>query len=124
VSADDGGFGRAAAVGPQVLPGTYTVKLTAGGRGYTQPLKVTLDPRSTATPLDLSKQLELSLSISRQIGQAQDAMREIRTLRRLLVEHGQSANDELRMKISGLDTEAARLMGGGGGGRGGRGGGA
>ena len=51
-----------AAEGPQVLPGTYTARLTVAGRNYTQPLKVTLDPRSTATPEDLSKQLELGLS--------------------------------------------------------------
>ena len=45
--------------GPQVLPGTYTVRLTVGGRSYTQPLKVTLDPRSTATPAELQKQFDL-----------------------------------------------------------------
>jgi len=29
----------------RVLPGTYTVKLTAGGKSYTQPLIVKMDPR-------------------------------------------------------------------------------
>src|SRR5215471_8725911 len=38
-----GGFGRFAAM---VLPGTYTVKLTAGGKTYTQSLKGKIDPRS------------------------------------------------------------------------------
>jgi hypothetical protein len=38
-----GGFGRAV---PPVLPGTYTVKLTVGGKSYTQPLVVKMDPRS------------------------------------------------------------------------------
>jgi photosystem II stability/assembly factor-like uncharacterized protein len=117
--ADDGGFGRTIAIGPQVLPGTYTVKLTAGDRSYTQALKVRLDPRSTATPLDLSKQLELSLSISRRLGQAQDAIREVSRLRRLLAERSPYADDELRVKISGLATETAHLMGVVGGGRGG-----
>src|SRR5207253_3255764 len=37
-----GGFaGRAAGV----LPGSYTVKLTVGGKSYTQPLSVLMDPR-------------------------------------------------------------------------------
>ncbi|HKQ05164.1 MAG TPA: glycoside hydrolase [Blastocatellia bacterium] len=37
-----GGFaGRAAGV----LPGSYTVKLTVGGKSYTQPLRVLMDPR-------------------------------------------------------------------------------
>jgi hypothetical protein len=39
-----GGFGRAGAA--TVLPGTYTVKLSVGGKNYTQPLIVKLDPRT------------------------------------------------------------------------------
>ena len=38
-----GPFGRGA---QPVLPGTYTVKLTVGGKSYTQPLQVKMDPRS------------------------------------------------------------------------------
>jgi hypothetical protein len=39
-----GGFGRGGVAA--VLPGTYTVKLTVGGKSYTQPLVVKMDPRS------------------------------------------------------------------------------
>jgi photosystem II stability/assembly factor-like uncharacterized protein len=42
-----GGFGRAGGVSAQ--PGTYTVRLTVGGKTYTQPLAVKPDPR-TAGP--------------------------------------------------------------------------
>jgi photosystem II stability/assembly factor-like uncharacterized protein len=38
-----GGFGRRATA---VLPGTYTVRLTVGGKSKTQPLKVLMDPRA------------------------------------------------------------------------------
>jgi photosystem II stability/assembly factor-like uncharacterized protein len=38
-----GGFGRGAS---NVLPGTYTVRLTIEGKSYTQPLLVRMDPRS------------------------------------------------------------------------------
>src|SRR6185369_5900963 len=38
-------------LGPEVLPGQYTVRLTVGGKAYTQPLTVKLDPRVT-TPAD------------------------------------------------------------------------
>jgi len=40
-----GGFGGRAGA-PPVLAGTYTVKLTAGGKSYTQPLVVKMDPRT------------------------------------------------------------------------------
>ena len=38
-----GGFGTRT---PNVLPGTYAVKLTVDGKTYTQPLRVKMDPRS------------------------------------------------------------------------------
>src|SRR5215216_2938817 len=40
-----GGFGGRGAV-PMVLPGIYTVKLSVGGKNYTQPLVVKMDPRT------------------------------------------------------------------------------
>jgi len=41
-----GGGGRGG--GPSVQPGTYQVKLTVNGQTYTQPLKLTPDPRAAA----------------------------------------------------------------------------
>ena len=46
--------------GPWVLPGTYTVKLTANGRSYTQPLTVRMDPRVKTGVLGLQQQFALS----------------------------------------------------------------
>jgi hypothetical protein len=40
-----GGFGGRGAV-PMVLPGIYTVKLSVGGKNYTQLLVVQMDPRT------------------------------------------------------------------------------
>jgi photosystem II stability/assembly factor-like uncharacterized protein len=41
-----GGGGFRGRGGATALPGTYTVKLTAGGKSYTQPLVVKMDPRT------------------------------------------------------------------------------
>jgi photosystem II stability/assembly factor-like uncharacterized protein len=62
------------ASGPQVLPGTYTVRLTSGGRTVSQPLRVVLDPRSKATPLEVQRQFELSLAIWRDLGTVAEAL--------------------------------------------------
>ena len=43
--AGGGGFGGRGGA-PLVLPGMYTVKLSVGGKSYTQPLLVKMDPRS------------------------------------------------------------------------------
>jgi hypothetical protein len=46
------------------LPATYVVKLTAGGRTYTQPLTLKMDPRATITPLGLAQQFTLATKIA------------------------------------------------------------
>jgi hypothetical protein len=43
-------------LGPVALPGTYTVKLTAGGQTYTSPLTVKMDPRVKTPPAGLAQQ--------------------------------------------------------------------
>ncbi len=116
-----GGFGGAAR-GPLVLPGTYQVRLTAGGRSYTQPLTVKLDPRSTATPLDIAKQFALSMNCSKAMTRVSAVSREAQTLRGLLADRKQSATGDLTAKIAALDSEASKFAAATGGGRGGRGG--
>ncbi len=54
---------HAALRGPRATPGDYEVRLTADGKTLTQPLHVTMDPRSTATPHQLEQQLKLGHQI-------------------------------------------------------------
>jgi hypothetical protein len=46
--------------GPWAMPADYSVVLTAGGKSFTQPLPLKMDPRVKASPADLTKQFELS----------------------------------------------------------------
>ncbi|HET9028820.1 MAG TPA: hypothetical protein VFN49_01475 [Candidatus Aquilonibacter sp.] len=50
-------------LGPQIVPGTYTVTLSYGGATVSQPFTLTLDPRSTATAADLAARRDLGLKI-------------------------------------------------------------
>ena len=45
------------------MPGDYSVVLTAGGKSFTQPLPMKMDPRVKASPADLTKQFELSKAV-------------------------------------------------------------
>jgi photosystem II stability/assembly factor-like uncharacterized protein len=47
--------------GPLVLPGKYTLKLTAAGRTLTTVAEVAADPRSSATPEDMRANYEFAL---------------------------------------------------------------
>ncbi len=53
--------------GPLILPGRYTVRLTANGRSYSRPLTVTLDPRVHVSAVALGKQLKLARQLDREM---------------------------------------------------------
>ncbi|MBI5020199.1 MAG: sialidase [Ignavibacteriales bacterium] len=53
-----------ASVGPRVLPGEYTVKMTKDKKVYSTKLTVVPDPRSKHTAFDRQSQLDLSLKLA------------------------------------------------------------
>jgi photosystem II stability/assembly factor-like uncharacterized protein len=63
--------------GPQALPGSYQVRLTVDGKIYTQPFKLTMDPRVKTTPQDLEKQFALELKLVQALRQANQAVDDI-----------------------------------------------
>jgi hypothetical protein len=68
-------------LGPAVLPGSYTVKLTVNGKSLSKPLVVKMDPRvKTPTP-GLTQQFELSLEAYNGMEQTYKVALESRRLR-------------------------------------------
>jgi photosystem II stability/assembly factor-like uncharacterized protein len=86
-----------AAVGPRVLPGTYTVKLTKDKNVYTMPLEVVSDPRSTYTAKDRKAQFDLSMKLYGLLGDMTFAVDRINGVRLALDGRAAklSANDPL-----------------------------
>lgn len=56
--------------GPLVIPGEYTIKLIAGGKTYTKPLTVIMDPRVKTSLAALEQQLTLSLRLVKIMAQS------------------------------------------------------
>ncbi len=56
-----------AAIGPRVVPGTYTVKMTKGEKVYTTQLNVVLDPRAKYTVEDRKAQFELAIKLAQML---------------------------------------------------------
>jgi hypothetical protein len=63
--------------GPQALPGSYQVRLTVDGKTYSQPFKLTMDPRVKTTAQDLEKQFLLELKLAQTLQQANQAVEDI-----------------------------------------------
>jgi photosystem II stability/assembly factor-like uncharacterized protein len=84
-------------LGPLVLPGTYTVKLTVDGKALTRSLTVKLDPRVRMSPTDLTSQLGLQRRI-------------IAALERLAVEPAKTDSAPRRRRAS-LEEKLLHLYG-------------
>jgi hypothetical protein len=56
-----------AAVGPRVVPGTYTVKMTKGDKVYNTQLNVVLDPRATYSVEDRKAQFDLAIRLGQML---------------------------------------------------------
>ncbi|HKF42789.1 MAG TPA: glycoside hydrolase [Thermoanaerobaculia bacterium] len=100
--------------GPWVLPGSYAVRLTAGGKTQTQPLKVEMDPRVTVSAADLGKQLELSQRVTGAMGRSAAALTEVRATRASWKKARETAAGAAAGSIASLDDKAAALEGTGG----------
>ncbi len=110
-----------APMGPSVLPGEYLVKLTVGGRSYTQPLTVRMDPRVKTPPEGLAQQFATAMRCYEGIRQVRETLEQIRKLRARLKElRERRGRGRLAGLIASLDQKAAALEGssGGGGARG------
>ncbi|MGH9501033.1 MAG: WD40/YVTN/BNR-like repeat-containing protein [Terriglobales bacterium] len=101
----------AAAQGPLVLPGTYTVKMTKGDNVYTAPLKVVLDPRATYTVDDRKAQFDLLIQLSKTMGYMTYGVAAIEGVHNAATVDAAklSAKDGLRTRLEHLADQAGDL---------------
>ncbi len=67
--------------GPTVVPGTYQVRLTAGGKSQRQSFEVRKDPRLSTTLADYQKQFDLHMKIRDKLTETHEAITKIRDVR-------------------------------------------
>ncbi len=91
----------AAATGPRMLPGDYTVKMTKDKNVYTTPLHVIIDPRATYTVDDRKAQFALAMKVYDLMGEMKYASDRINGVRLAL--------DDRAAKLPAGDALAKRL---------------
>jgi photosystem II stability/assembly factor-like uncharacterized protein len=100
-------------LGPAVLPGDYTVRLTVNGRSYTQPLTVRIDPRVQITDAGLRLQHDIGVRMNDAIGRDFSALGELRRQRALLKTQREGAKaGETADSLTALDTTLANIENG------------
>lgn len=107
-SGRQGGFGRPVR-GPLVVPGVYTVRLTAGAATTEQVVRVKDDPRLELDPLVRARWTRDLLEISADLARAQQAAREVaQTVRRLDAREVRGSRSD-EAKVRDLGRELAEL---------------
>jgi photosystem II stability/assembly factor-like uncharacterized protein len=99
-------------VGPQVLPGNYQVKLEAGGRTFTQPLVVKMDPRVRTSLEDLRLQNQTAMLAWRGMQKVQTVKDSATKLQNQIKPAlAKSSETELQGALAQLEREIASLVG-------------
>jgi len=78
--------------GPLALPGTYQARLTVDGQTFTQPITVKKHPLSTVSDDDLRAQFELASRIRDKVNEANNAIIQIRRIKKDLADRVQKSN--------------------------------
>jgi photosystem II stability/assembly factor-like uncharacterized protein len=96
--------------GPIAVPGTYQVRMKAGGQTLVQPLHIVVDPKSEATTADLQKQFDLLIAIRDKVSAVHDTVNEINTARaRLAARSDRAAFAELDGALDAVLKELVEL---------------
>lgn len=97
-------------LGPLALPGDYTVRLTVGGRSYTQPLLLKMDPRVHVSQAGLAAEQQLGLKISAALTSADAAYSEITQEERTSQQAARKV-ESLKKELSQIDEDLVTLSG-------------
>jgi len=94
-----GGGGGGRGSGPVVVPGSYTVRLAAGGKTVAQPLTVLIDPREAkdgVTIADLREQLQHNMRVRDMVTEVNQLVANVESARQRLKNASGAAADTLR----------------------------
>ncbi|HWP82945.1 MAG TPA: glycosyl hydrolase [Bacteroidota bacterium] len=107
--------------GPLCVPGTYQVRLTVGGKSYTQSFEVKPDPRIPTTQEQYQAQFDLSMKILNKLSEAHKAVNAVRDARKQFEELVKRVKDhssgkkvadaakELDKKLSAVEEEIIQV---------------
>jgi hypothetical protein len=97
-------------LGPLVLPGEYTVRLTANGQSYRAPLTVKMDPRVRTSVADLQKQLARETQLVSAMAEGARAVSQARSVREQMEELAKSAKAPVADSIETLEKAISVLL--------------
>jgi hypothetical protein len=99
-----------ATVGPRLMPGDYTVRMTKDKSVYKTPLKITLDPRVKFTIAERQAEFDLAMKLYNLLGTMTDAVDRINGTRLSLDDRAMKTTDvSLKSKLSSASSRVEEL---------------
>ena len=98
--------------GPLALPGTYTIRLIAGGKTLTAPLTIKIDPRVHAASSDLEGLFASQVKLADMVSKSAAAALEAHSAREQLDALSKAARPPIKDTIEALDKELAGVLSG------------
>jgi photosystem II stability/assembly factor-like uncharacterized protein len=97
-------------LGPRALPGNYTVKFTAGGASFSEPLIVRMDPRVKAPPEGLRALFAMQTTLAARMTRSSEAVAQARSIHEQLEKLAARANESTKEAIEALDKKLGALL--------------
>jgi hypothetical protein len=98
-------------LGPTVLPGSYTARLTANGTSYTAPFTVKMDPRIQLSSAGLEKKFQLEMRLASLLSQTSKAVMQGGLIRDPLQKLSHQATGTARDSVQAFQTKLAAVLG-------------
>jgi hypothetical protein len=99
--------------GPKAIPGIYEIRLTVDGQMQTQPLEITMDPRSAATPEILRQQFQLANQIFIEAMEARRVLSEINSVQKQIAEAQRKLGErspEVKLALADVQSGIAEIL--------------
>lgn len=101
--------------GPRVTPGDYQVRLVVDGASQSQPLRIVMDPRSSATPAVLAHQFQLAKQMFMEAVDTRRALEEIGSVQKRFTDQQQGAatgDAQLNTTLTGAQSTLNKIADG------------
>jgi hypothetical protein len=102
-------------LGPTVLPGTYTVRLTIDGKSSSAPLTIKMDPRVKTSTAGLEKKFQAEMRIASVMTESTHALLQGGSIRTQLDKLSAQPNNPAKDAIAAIDKKLTGLLGAAGG---------
>jgi len=100
-------------LGPLVLPGEYTVRLTANGKTQSSSLTVRMDPRVKTTAAGLKQKFDLEIQLASAVSQSSEAVSQARSVQEQLTDLERTQGSAFAATARTIGAKLTALLDGG-----------